>query len=124
MAGHRWTADGQRLGDLPDGPAAGAEQFDDSAAIAVAQGVERVTGEREGGHDTSVTKMLPLSLAATHAICQGAEGGWKRETLTRSQMYHDHADCSETNRHDTHGDQADRDHPDRRQANSDKANRS
>ena len=93
-----------------------------TAVMVTAQGVERVTGEREGGHDASVTKMLPLSLAATHAICQGAEGGWRRERLTRSQMYPDHADCSETNRHDTHGDQADRDHPDRCQAKSDKAN--
>jgi hypothetical protein len=64
MAGHRRTADGERLGDLLHGPAAGAEQLDDSAPIAVAQGVERVTGEREGGHDASVTKMLPLSVGA------------------------------------------------------------
>jgi hypothetical protein len=61
MSGDCGPADGERLGDLPYCSAAGTEQFNNGAAVAVAQGVERVTGDREGGHDTSVTKMLPLA---------------------------------------------------------------
>jgi len=61
MSGDGRPADGKGLGDFSYGSAAGTEQFNDGAAVAVAQGIERVTGDREGGHGRSVTKMLPLA---------------------------------------------------------------
>ena len=61
MSGHRRTADGERLGDLADRAAAGAEQLDDRAAVAIAQGVERVAGQWEGGHEYERNKNATVS---------------------------------------------------------------
>jgi hypothetical protein len=82
MAGHRRTTDGERVGDLAHRPATGAEQFDNGAAVAVAQRIEGVTGEREDGHDASVTKMLPLS--EPRGRHHSTEGG--RREILRSEL--------------------------------------
>jgi hypothetical protein len=82
VPGYGRAADRERLGDLADGPATGAEQFDDGATVAVAQSVEWITRERSGSHDGSVTKMLPLSEPeGKHHSTEGGRGEILRSEL-------------------------------------------
>jgi hypothetical protein len=59
MARDGRAADRQLVGELTDGPIAGAQELDDRPPVRVAEGVERVAGQRVEPDCRTVAKLLP-----------------------------------------------------------------
>ena len=71
VARDRGAADRQRVGDLADRPAAGAEQLDDGPPVGVAQRLERVTGRRAHASPTVMlaTRAGRARIRLLRALC-------------------------------------------------------